>query len=257
MQKAKIIIYLLMLVLGILGIINTIGLSLYTNVNVGTLIPGFAGLVIFIYVGLKLWIFKNRPIIKNKIFRNLIQAGLILFILSFVVIESLIIYNSGFQENIRTDYLIILGAGVNGKTVSLTLKERLDKGIDYLNQNPGTRVVVSGGKGFGEEITEAEAMKKYLVECGISSSRIIMEDKSTSTMENFKFSKKVLSDIRSQDNTKIMIITSDFHMLRAKMLAQRNGFEAYGITCGTPISVRLNSYAREYFAFIKSLIIDR
>jgi len=256
MKNFKGILYCILLIFGVLGLIDTIGLLFYANMDVGTLLPGFVGILCVIYASLKLWICKNEPIVKNRILRNLFMVGIAIFIMSFVLIESLILYNGNSQQDIKTDYLIILGAGIKGETVSLTLKERLDKGIDYLNRYPDARVIVSGGKGFGELITEAEAMKRYLVEKGIDPERIILEDKATSTMENFKFSREVLLGLESDDITRIMIITSEFHMLRAKMLAGRNGFEAYGITCGTPVSVLVNSYAREYFAFIKSYFFD-
>ena len=249
--------YYILIIFGVLGLIDTISLLFYANMNVGTLLPGFAGVAFVTYASLKLWIYKDRPIIINFTLRRLVIICVSLFTISFLLVESLIIFNNTSQQNVKTGYLIILGAGLKGETVSLTLKERLDKGIEYLSQYPSTKVIVSGGKGPEELISEAEAMKRYLAARGIESDRIIQEDKSTSTMENFKFSKKILSGLQSNGMTKIMIVTNDFHMLRAKMLAQRNGFEAYGITCSTPMSVRLNSYAREYFALIKSYFFDR
>ncbi|MEG6612356.1 YdcF family protein [Pseudoclostridium thermosuccinogenes] len=257
MQRLKRVFYIILLISGISGIFNTLVLLFYAGMNLGILLPGLAGIVFIAYACLKLSVYKDKAIIKSRIMRNLIKAGLIAFAVSFVLIEGLIIYNNRSQDDVRTDYLIILGAGLNGETVSLTLKQRLDKGIEYLNRYPDTKVIVSGGQGYGEDISEAEAMKRYLVNRGINPERVIMEDKSTSTMENFRFSKKLISDMENQDIDKIMIVTNDFHMLRSKMLARRNGFEPYGITCGTPISVRFNSYLREYFALIKSFLLDR
>lgn len=81
-------------------------------------------------------------------------------------------------------------APLRGERVSLTLKLRLDAALEYLEHSPNTAVIVSGGKGDGENISEAEAMKRYLVSHGVDEGRIITEDKSTSTWENFKFSKR-------------------------------------------------------------------
>lgn len=247
------IFYFGLFIIGVLGVFDTISLMMYLNINMGIILPGIAGLILIVYAGLKGWIYKDKPIIKNTTLRNSMLLVASLFIISFVFIESMILLNNKSQDSIETDYLIILGAGIKGEEVSLSLKERLDKGIQYLSWYPGTEVVVSGGQGPGEKIPEAEAMKRYLVGKGIESKRILMEDKSTSTMENFKFSKALLPD---KNNLKIMIVTNDFHMLRAKMLAKRNEFYPYGITCNTPISVRINSYIREYFAFIKSFFLD-
>jgi uncharacterized SAM-binding protein YcdF (DUF218 family) len=246
-----------MMAVGIIGVLDTIILSTYTNINVGTLFPGAVGCLLIFYVVIKLRYRRESHIIANPLTRKLFCCGLIIAVLSFTIIETIIVFNSSSQEEMGTDYLIILGAGVNGDAVSLTLQERLLKGIEYLNKHNNTKVIVSGGQGYGENITEAEAMKKYLVSSGIDANRIIEENRSTSTMENFRFSKEILKK-ESKGNTQIiMVITSDFHMLRAKMLARRVGFEPYGITCSTPVSVRLNSYAREYFALVKSYFIDR
>lgn len=257
MKKLNKSTYKVLIVMGILGIADTIGLLFYTNINFGILLPGLIGALFIAYAYLKLKVYRNEHIIKNNVFRNLIKIIIIFAIISFVIVEALIIYCSKSDKNKKADYLIILGAGLKGETVSLTLKGRLDKGIDYLNKYKDAKVVVSGGRGFGENITEAEAMKKYLIKNGIDINRIITEDKSSSTMENFKYSKNVLYNIKGNKDNKIMIITSDFHMLRSKMLARRNGFNPYGITCSTPISVRLNNYMREYFALIKSYFLDK
>ena len=257
MKKQNDLIYKILIFIGILGIADTSGLLFYTNINLGTLLPGLIGFLFIAYSYLKLRIYRNDHIIKNRILRNLIKTIIIFILMSFVIIETLIICYSKSDIDKKANYLIILGAGVKGETVSLTLKGRLDKGIDYLNKYKDTKVIVSGGRGFEEKITEAEAMKRYLIKGGININRIIIEDKSTSTMENFKYSKNVLSNLEGSKANKIMIITSDFHMLRAKMLARRNGFNPYGISCSTPISVRLNNYMREYFALIKSYFLDR
>ena len=257
MQNIKKWLYIFLLICGALGLADTLRLCMYTNINVGTLLPGIVGLILVLFAFIKLWVRRDMPVIANATLRKLLTIAVILLALSFVFIEALIIYGGHSQENVRTDYVIILGAEVRGKTVSLVLEERLKKGVTYLNEYPDSKVVVSGGQGFGEDISEGEAMKGYLIAHGIDSKRIITEDKSTSTMENFKFSKEVLSKVEGGDVTKITVITNDFHMFRAKMLARRNGFQPYGISCNTPGVVLLNSYVREYFALIKSFLFDR
>ena len=256
MSSKKKIFYYLLLLIGIAAIMDTLVLLSYTNTNFGTLLPAAVGGVFILYAFIKLRIRTGLPIIRNVFFRRFICTVLILGIISVIAVEGLILYNSNSQENIKTDYLVILGAGVKGKTVSLTLKERLDKGIEYLKKYSDAKAIVSGGQGPQEDISEAEAMERYLTANGINKDRVIKEDKSTSTMDNFRFSKQIINST-GQFNQKITIITNDFHMLRAKMLARRNGFEPYGISCGTPPEVILNSFAREYFALIKSFILDR
>ena len=257
MNSYKKILYFLLLLLGVIGIIDSVFISIYSNINVGSIFPGAVGIALITYVVLKLFITKGGPIVRWNFLRYLIIIGVAMFALSFVLIEALIIVNNNSEQNYKTDYLIILGGGIKGETVSLTLQERLNKGIEYLNEYPDTKVIVTGGKGFEETITEAEAMKRYLVARGIDSKRIIMEDKATSTKENFEYSRELLWGLGYKEKMKVMVITSDFHMMRAKMLAKRFGFDPYGITCSTPVSVRLNSYIREYFAVIKSYLLDK
>lgn len=82
----------------------------------------------------------------------------------------------------------MLGAGLNGDKPSAVLEMRLEKARLYLQEHPQTVVIVSGGQGPTEPVSEAESMKNWLMEKGIPNSRIIMEDKSTTTAENIRYS---------------------------------------------------------------------
>ncbi|WP_059170691.1 YdcF family protein [Bacillus sp. FJAT-27445] len=145
------------------------------------------------------------------------------------------------------DYLIILGARVKGEIPSLALQERIDAAALYLRDNPETIAIASGGKGPGEDISEAAAIKRELVRQGIQESRIILEDKSTSTFENISFSKKLLPD----GLDKGVLVTNAFHIYRAKMMARDNGLELVGLPAKTPSQAVVKSYAREYLAITK------
>ena len=109
--------------------------------------------------------------------------------------------------------MIVLGCAVRGERVSLTLARRLDAALSYLEQNPEACVVVSGGQGAGEHISEAEAMHRYLTERGIAESRILLEDKSMSTLENFRFSKALIDEAIGPD-AKLVFVTTRFHVFR-------------------------------------------
>lgn len=194
---------------------------------------------------------KRKAGIKKALIILLIAA-----IIQFAVVEGLLISNSKPNDYARTDYLIILGAGLNGETLSLALHERLLTGLKYLKEYPEALVVVSGGQGPGEAITEAEAMRRFLVSRGIEDGRILLEDRSTSTMENFKFSKRLIEEKTGQPVSDITFITSSFHILRSKLLAGRNGLNAHAISCKTPGQVIVQMYIREYFALFKSLLVD-
>lgn len=150
------------------------------------------------------------------------------------------------------EYLIILGAKVKpGGILSLSLKNRMDTAIPYLQQHPKVKVIVSGGQGADEEQTEASAMYDYLVRSGIDDSRIIIEDRSTSTYQNLSFSKEVLpADVRE-----LTIVSNDFHLRRATYLANTLGFEVDVIAAPTPKSVKLKSEIRERLALLKTYVM--
>ncbi len=182
---------------------------------------------------------------------------LIAAVLQFIAIESILVINGRSDAKTSTDYLIILGAGLKGETPSPILYGRLDAGVDYLRKYPEARAVVSGGQGRGEEITEAEAMYRYLVSKGIRKDRIIIENRSTSTMENFKYSKRLIEQKSGKTISEITFVTSNFHVFRAKMLADRNGLKSHAISCKTPAVVTVQLYIREYLALFKSFVVDR
>ena len=168
-------------------------------------------------------------------------------LLYFCALEVLVISNARGDKDQQRDYLIVLGAGVRGETPTLSLLHRLQKTEEYLRANPESIAVVSGGQGDGENISEGECMRRWLVERGIEDSRIIAETKSTSTMENLKFSAKLIED-RGGDSVNIAVLSSPYHLYRAKCLARSLGLNPAGVACvhGYPI-YSVGMYIREAF----------
>ncbi len=245
-------------ILGLVGILDTIFvLVLNGGINLGTLLPGILG-VVLLFWGLKRD-YLRKHFLKGHFrrFRRLVRLGILVLLASFILIESLLLYNTKDPVPSKVDYLIILGAGLNGDKLSWTLWERVDKGLRILQDNKDMKVVVSGGKGPGEWITEAEAMQRYLVDQGIAKERIIKEEQSTSTMENFRYTRLLLGQQLNYEPSKpVLVITNDFHMFRGKILARRNGLNPVGVPSPTPWYLRPNTYLREYFAVVKSLVLD-
>lgn len=144
------------------------------------------------------------------------------------------------------DYIIVLGAAVHGSVPSLTLKERLDATYNYLSQYPDAICVVSGGQGSGEDITEAACMSQYLIEKGINPDRILLEDKATSTKENIQFSLDLIEDTTGVRPKKAGIVSSEYHLYRAGLLAKTQSLESVGIPATTRIvPLRINYFLRE------------
>jgi len=150
------------------------------------------------------------------------------------------------------NYMIILGAKVKpGGVPSLSLKSRLEVAVPYLVKYPQVKVIVSGGQGPDEDRTEASVMREYLEQNGIDATRIIEEDQSTSTYENLVFSKELLP----KETKKITIVSNDFHLKRAKYLAESLDFEVDVVSAKTPKSVEAKLKIRERAALLKTYIV--
>ena len=130
--------------------------------------------------------------------------------------------------------------------------------MDYLTAYPDAACIVSGGQGGGEDITEAECMYNYLTAAGISKSRIILENRATSTMENLQFSFDIIRERGDEPDGNIAIVSSSYHLYRAKCMARMLGAEAAGVagTMGYPIYM-LNCYIREAFGVTHLWVFGR
>ena len=239
--------------IGVLGIINTLVVRLFVHgMDLGTILPAIIGVALIFYSFKPKW---EKYIEKvNPLLRRLIYWCFLLMLTVFIIAQGCIIIGSIYTPTPQKqpEYVIVLGAGIKEDgTPTLTLLNRLEKCITYADEHPDTKIIVSGGQGKKEPEPEGQAMAKYLVKRGIDPKRIIIEDKSTSTMENFKFSKMLI-----EDTEEIAFITNNFHIFRSTILAQRNGFKAYGYGTSTPGIVLINCYLREFFALFKSLALD-
>ncbi len=180
----------------------------------------------------------------------------VIFLLSMMIIEGLIIIEGNKKASQKVDYLIVLGARLYGDVPSPSLIERLQVAHEYLENHPDLPVVVTGGQGHDERIPEAHAMATYLIDRGINQRRIIIEDQSTNTFENLSFSLNKIKEKDNKDGIKVLIATNKYHIFRSKLLAKRLGMIPYGLPAEIPPTVILKSYLREYFAVIKSLFVN-
>ena len=166
----------------------------------------------------------------------------------------MIIYGKSDSTTYTEDAVIVLGAAVHGKSPSLTLKKRLDKAVEYHKQNPNAIIIVSGGQGAQEDISEAEAMEIYLIDQGVAADKIIKEDKSTSTTENFTFSKEILDKHFNKEYT-TCFITNEYHVLRAADCAKDVGFDDIShLHSNTNLSYLMSGSLRECLAVIKHIV---
>ena len=173
-----------------------------------------------------------------------------------LALEVLVISGSGGSDA-SADAVLVLGAGVNGETPSLSLQSRIDAAADYLLAHPGIPAVLSGGQGPGEDITEAEAMYRGLTARGVEAERLFLEDRSASTAENFAFSKAVLEEAGVDlTGARVAVVSNGFHLFRACLLAEAAGLDAVGVAARLPWWLDINYYLREPFALVKTWILD-
>lgn len=121
------------------------------------------------------------------------------------------------------DYLVVLGANIKPDgSPSEALTYRLDAALSYLRENPATVCVVSGGQGSDEVRPEADVMAGYLTARGVAGDRVVLEDRSTTTEENIRYTAELLAARGDADAT-VGIVTNDFHLCRALRIAKRSG----------------------------------
>lgn len=155
-----------------------------------------------------------------------------------------------------TAAIIVLGSGTPHCVASPTLAARLDKGLALARRLPSIPVVVSGGQDFGMHCTEADVMAAYLIERGLSPERLVREDRSTSTEENLVFSRGLLAARGVDAHARMIVVTSDFHVMRATRIARKAGLASVtGVAAPTPLYLRYNAWLREYFAYISGWLL--
>ena len=251
-EKARCILAAVLVLLGlVLVTVRMLGMRFS-----GCLLLGIAALLLLSLL-LDRWVGQSRT---GRICRRVYRAGLTLGIGALIALETHVIYVGQTDlSGLPAQAVIVLGAGVNGTEPSLSLQTRLDAALDYLSEHPDIPAVLTGGRGYGEEISEAQCMYDYLTERGVDPDRLILEDQASNTAENFAFSKPLLEAAGvdpAQDN--VAVVTNDFHIARSRLIAARQG---YGYAFGVPASLpwahlTVNYYLREAFAMVKTMVFD-
>lgn len=188
------------------------------------------------------------------------RAVLSLVAVSLAVTEGIVLQEGKADLTaLPADAVVVLGAGVNGTEPSLSLRTRLDAALAYLEDDPDIPVVLTGGKGYGEEITEAQCMYNYLTAHGVDSGRLLLEEQAGNTAENFARSKELLTEQGVDPaEDRVAVVTNDFHIARSRLLAARQGYgDAFGVPARLPWRhLEVNYYLREAFAMVKTFLFD-
>lgn len=226
--------------------------------NVGNIFGMSLALLSIIYINrfgeINAFIKKN---FKSRAFAALSSLAAVCFVVFTLIFISFGIKVIGGAKKTQEKNLtlVVLGCQVKGEAPSLMLKERLDTAFGYLEDNPKSACVVSGGQGRDEAISEALCMYNYLVNKGIDKDRIYIEDKSDSTYENLVFSDRIIKENGLYE--KIGIVTNGFHEYRANMIAERIGIESFAVSADTIAFLAPTYYVREIFALLYESFIRR
>lgn len=246
--------------LGSLLIIDGGVLILCNKTHLGTIIPVLLGLI---FVGHALFWSKLHAILAlHQGFKRFWQLSWLIFavwLCSFIAFITFLSVNSVDTAQLPpVKAIIVLGGGIEHDQPSATLAKRLDRAAGLSQQQPQAWLLVSGGVGFGQHKSEAQIMSSYLQrKHHLDANKILLEEKSTSTELNLKNSRPILAAQHILTSDHIAIVTSDFHTLRANAIAKKQGYQhVYMLAATTPVSIRYNSWLREYFAFISGWILD-
>lgn len=159
-------------------------------------------------------------------------------------------YESKGNLDFEPDFLLILGCRVRGDEPEPTLKMRTAKAAEFLSEHKNTIAICCGGIVHDDQTkSEAEAIKDGLVGSGIDEGRIILEDQSTTTKENFVNAKRIIGDMKLQSEPKIAFLSSEFHLMRSLFIAKLTGVNVKSVPAPSPKKQRVKNYIRELIVF--------
>lgn len=241
-----------LIILGAAIFANGAFMAVVSNFNLGIVLTLSAG-AFFLAWGI--FYGKIKKATAKGILRAVKYACVCAVVLAAALTAFLALYGNCDNVTYEEDALIVLGAGLHGESPSLPLARRLDAAKKYYDKNPEAVLIVSGGQGFQEDIPEAEAMKKYLVNLGVPEEKIIEEKRSHSTAQNMEFSKEILEEMFGEDYT-AALVTNHFHVYRAVSVAKEAGLE--NVThchAGMKWYNMIPCYLRECAAVVKHWIL--
>lgn len=202
----------------------------------------------FLYLMEKKSLWPKVPKAVRYVFRALVALGLVIFI----ICQGCILTQFFSKGEPGADYIIVLGAQMRDWGPSVVYKARLDSAIEYLNDNPDTKVIVTGGQGANEFVSEGEGGKTYLLEQGIAEDRIIVESESLDTNQNIS---NALNLVEVTEDMKVGIVTNNFHVFRGVMIAKRyTDADVTGIVAFTEYQYLPNNMVRETFGILKDVM---
>ncbi len=257
-MKRKTWTILLRIVIFIISCIMIFWYTVSTIFNIGTV----AGSLFFAWTGANCILWDKVSAVvqrmkQNKTAKIIYRVLCVLFAVMLIWIAVILGAMAYFAARPPKDNatVVVLGCQVRGDNPSLLLYKRIETAFEYLKTNPDTKCVASGGQGSDENISEAECIKKYLVNMGIDESRIYIENRSVNTNENIAFSADIIK--KNGLNENMAIVTDGFHEMRAALIAKRMGYECGAVSSKTPLRYVSAFTTREVIALTAALLLNR
>ena len=258
---------LLCVLAGVCFLLGAYMLTVFTAIRFSGMLFCAAGAVLILFAVLdrccaagKTWARWGR-----RVLCALLAAGFALFF----VMEAWVLTWARTDNDSPVTAVVVFGAGVNGTVPSLSLKVRLQAALDYVQDKPEVLIVVSGGQGPGEDITEARCMADWLIARGVDADRILLEERSTNTEENVRFSRELLAERGIDPLSSIAYVTADYHLCRAvyltggslgRTLTYRAGTYPYVVPVAAKMPeqywiITANYFIREAFGMARLLLL--
>lgn len=210
-----------------------------------TLVTG-AGFLLSVSPKLHTLVFK-----KSKVVSRIVTTAIVIF--TVVIAGTLSVIIIGGNRPVKdSNTMIILGCQVIDETPSLMLQKRVAVALEYAKQNPDCRIIASGGCGSGENISEAECIKRMLIAAGISSERIYIDEHSLNTKQNLEYSAEIIE--REGLDKDVIIVTNRFHQFRASFFASKYGLTTSPLSSNLKFSLVPAYWLREVFAVLRALL---
>ena len=247
MKKSEKIINRVVLVFGIACILYWLALGVFVRFGQSLmdlwLIAGVVCILRYLY-----WRFIGKTGCKPLLVA--LRIAFFAALAFFFAVEGIIVAAGNAVPEPGLDYIVVLGARVNGTEPSGALSNRIDRAAEYLEENPDTLAILSGGQGEGEEISEAQCMLERMTACSVDPARLTLEDRSTDTSENLKYSREFIPEGAS-----VGLVTNNFHILRALALAKGIGWEGVKpIPVATPWFSIPHYYLREFIGVVYEFV---
>ena len=258
-NKAVKIIYTVCGSFGFIAYVSYLIKLIFWPSNKIELIAAFLGIAVAgIPVFFRKFFEKKLPRKLFKILENIFAWGMLFYCVTFLMLSVFILSAGALQTDVEDlsddSVFIVYGAGLKGDQPGVTLRKRLDTAIEYMEQLPESVCIVSGGQGADEVMAEAAVMKNYLCEHGISEDRIFVEDRSSNTLENIKFSLNIIEK-EGLNKDEIVSLSNAFHIPRIELIFSRLGIESEFVLAPDPNPYSMFSVlVREYMSYAKLLI---